>query len=200
MGGTFDPIHYGHLVAAEMARTEFALDKVLFIPNGVSPHKMRREITDAQTRYRMVEMAIRDNPEFTISRIEIERTGPSYAVDTLKELRQLYPHHALYFITGMDALQEIFDWHKAKEILELTEFIAATRPGYESRDFLLKIASEYPQFLPKIHLLEVPALAISSTDIRQRVARGQSIRYLLPKEAYTYILTAKLYLPQADCE
>jgi nicotinate-nucleotide adenylyltransferase len=193
MGGTFDPIHYGHLVAAEMARTEFALNQVLFVPTGLSPHKKQRRMTDAQIRYHMVEMAIRDNPQFIISSIELERRGPSYTVDTLKELQQIYLQHELFFITGTDALREIFDWHKAEEILTLTRFIAATRPGYGAQEFLTKMALEYPQFMKKIHVLEVPALAISSTDIRSRLAKGQPIRYLLPDEVYNYIQATSPY-------
>jgi nicotinate-nucleotide adenylyltransferase len=194
IGGTFDPIHYGHLVAAETARTEFALNKVLFVPTGISPHKINQKITSPELRYKMVEAAIRDNPDFSLSRLEIERQGPSYTVDTLRELQRLYPEWELYFITGTDALREIFDWYQVDQVLNLTKFIAASRPGYKAQDFLLKIRTENPRFLDRINLLEVPALAISSTDIRSRVAKGQSIRYLLPEDVRVLIEKAKLYL------
>lgn len=193
MGGTFDPIHFGHLVAAEMARTEFSLDKVIFVPTGMPPHKVRKKITLPDIRYAMVEIAIKDNPDFIISRIEIDREGISYTIDTLNELHRLYPGAGLFFITGTDALLEIFDWRCPEEIIKLTSFIAASRPGYEARDFLLKAETEHPQFLGKIHLLEVPALAISSTDVRQRVAKGKSIRYLLPEGVRAYIGKQGLY-------
>lgn len=195
MGGTFDPIHYGHLVAAEMARNEFNLEKVLFVPTGNPPHKSGRRISPASLRYEMVKRSLADNPFFDISPIEIERNGPSYTVDTLRQLRREWPDYELYFITGMDALREIFTWHESEEILNLTHFIGASRPGFEAGDFLIKSQHENPQALHKIHLLEVPALAISSTDIRVRVAAEKSIRYLLPENVRQFIEENALYTP-----
>ena len=139
MGGTFDPIHYGHLVAAEMARSKFNLDKVLFIPSGTPPHKDRRDITAAGMRFEMIERAIQDNPAFDISTLELERNGPSYTVDSLRVLSRTWPDHELYFITGTDALREIFSWHEAKEVLMMTEFLGAARPGFDASDFLLEV-------------------------------------------------------------
>ncbi|EHQ91757.1 nicotinate-nucleotide adenylyltransferase [Desulfosporosinus youngiae] len=193
MGGTFDPIHYGHLVAAEMARAEFKLDKVLFIPTGTPPHKNRKGISDAELRFEMVKRAIQDNPSFDISRLEIEREGPSYTVETLRVLRRMWPEHELYFITGSDALLEIFSWREAEEIFRLIEFIGAARPGFDASDFFLKVQQEHPETKGKIHYLEVPALAISSTDIRARVRRGEPIRYLLPEAVRLYLAQHKLY-------
>ena len=193
MGGTFDPIHYGHLVAAEMARAEFNLSKVLFIPTGKPPHKIRRDVSDAKLRYEMVDRAIKDNPAFDISALEIERKGPSYTVETLRELRRSWPEHELYFITGTDALLEIFSWRDAEEILTLIQFIGAARPGFDARDFLLKVQQEQPEIKGRIHYLEVPALAISSTDIRARVKRGEPIRYLLPETVRLFLLQFGLY-------
>jgi nicotinate-nucleotide adenylyltransferase len=193
MGGTFDPIHYGHLVAAEMARSEFNLSKVLFIPSGSPPHKITRDVAAAELRYEMVESAIRDNSAFDISALEIERQGLSYTVETLRILRQDWPDHDLYFITGTDALLEIFSWHEAKEIFTLIQFIGAARPGFDASDFLLKVQQEQPETNGRIHYLEVPALAISSTDIRARVRSGEPIRYLLPESVRLFIQKNGLY-------
>lgn len=194
MGGTFDPIHYGHLVAAEMARSEFQLSNVLFIPSGKPPHKSRTDITTGELRYAMVERAIADNPEFTCSAMEIERQGPSYTIETLRILDKTWPEHELYFITGTDALREIFSWREAEEILSLTHFIGAARPGFEARDFLAKVQKEHPEILDRIHYLEVPALAISSTDIRLRVRQGKPVRYLLPEAVRLFIEQTNLYI------
>ncbi|SHH73992.1 nicotinate-nucleotide adenylyltransferase [Desulfosporosinus lacus] len=193
MGGTFDPIHYGHLVAAEMARAEFKLSKVLFIPTGTPPHKDRKDISAAEMRYEMVKLAIHDNPAFDISRVEIEREGPSYTVETLRVLRRDWPDHELYFITGSDALLEIFSWREAEEIFRLVQYIGAARPGFDASDFFLKVQQEHPETQGKIHYLEVPALAISSTDIRARVRRGEPIRYLLPETVRLYLEQHRLY-------
>jgi nicotinate-nucleotide adenylyltransferase len=193
MGGTFDPIHYGHLVAAEMARSEFNLNKVLFIPTGTPPHKNRGDISAADLRYEMVERAIKDNPAFICSDIEIRRQGPSYTVDTMRVLNGAWPEYELYFITGTDALREIFSWHKAEEILNLIQFIGASRPGFDASDFLQHVQEEHPEIQGKIHHLEVPALAISSTDIRHRVKQGQPIRYLLPESVRLFIEKSNLY-------
>lgn len=193
MGGTFDPIHYGHLVAAEMARAEFKLSKVLFIPTGTPPHKDRKDISAAEMRYEMVKLAIQDNPAFDISRVEIEREGLSYTVETLRVLRRDWPEHELYFITGSDALLEIFSWREAEEIFRLIQYIGAARPGFDASDFFLKVQHEHPETQGKIHYLEVPALAISSTDIRARVRRREPIRYLLPETVRLYLEQHRLY-------
>ena len=193
MGGTFDPIHYGHLVAAEMARGEFNLSKVLFIPSGTPPHKIRRDVSAANLRYEMVELAIKDNPEFDLSALEIERKGLSYTVETIRILRRTWPEHELYFITGTDALLEIFSWREAEEILTMIQFIGAARPGFDASDFLLKVQHEHPETQGRIHYLEVPALAISSTDIRSRVRHGQPIRYLLPEPVRLFLQKHGLY-------
>lgn len=194
MGGTFDPIHYGHLVAAEMARCRFELSKVLFIPTGTPPHKRGRDIVAAKWRVEMIKQAVQDNEDFAISTLEIDREGPSYTVDTLRALRRTYPEHKLYFITGTDALLEIFSWRKSDEILTLTEFIGVARPGFDVSDFFLKLKQEHSEDRGKLHYLEVPALAISSTDIRGRVKSGQPIRYLLPEPVRRVILQNGLYI------
>jgi nicotinate-nucleotide adenylyltransferase len=193
MGGTFDPLHYGHLVAAEMARTEYKLEQVFFIPTGSPPHKVGREITPSEFRYQMVKLATADNAAFEVSRIEIERIGYSYTVDTLRDLQKLFPEYELYFITGSDAFREIFTWKDAEKILKLSHFIGASRPGFDPAEFLQDIQAKHPHFFDRMHLLEVPALAISSTDIRSRVKRGQSIRYLLPEAVRLFIEKEGLY-------
>lgn len=193
MGGTFDPIHYGHMVAAETARIELGLDNVLFIPTGIPPHKVDRQVTDANLRLKMVEMSIRDNKNFKVSRIEIEREGPTYTIDTLQRLHDLFPEQELYFITGTDALKELITWREPQEIIKLARIVGASRPGYDSHGLLAKIYRKYPFTKDRISQLEVPALAISSTDIRSRVQNNKSIRYLLPEEVRLFIKTNKLY-------
>lgn len=193
MGGTFDPIHYGHLVAAEMARNEFALERVVFIPTGAPPHKKGRKIASPESRYDMVSLAIADNELFEVSRIEIDRNGLTYTVDTLRMMQEQYADYELYFITGADAFREIFTWRNPNEVLELTQFIGASRPGFDARVFLNQLQQEHPEFYQRMHSLEVPALAISSTDIRLRVEKGQSIRYLLPEPVRLFIKEKGLY-------
>lgn len=193
MGGTFDPIHYGHMVAAETARIELGLDIVLFIPTGMPPHKVDNPITDSNLRFEMVEMSIRSNKNFKVSRMEIEREGPTYTIDTLRILHNLFPDQELYFITGTDALKELLTWREPEEIIHLARIVGASRPGYDSRDLLAKIYRQYPFTKDRIYQLEVPALAISSTDIRSRVQNQKSIRYLLPEEVRLFIKTNKLY-------
>jgi nicotinate-nucleotide adenylyltransferase len=146
----------------------------------------------------MIERAIQDNPAFDISALELERKGSSYTVDTLRVLRRTWPEHELYFITGTDALREIFSWREAEEILMMTEFIAAARPGFDASDFLLQVQHEHPETQGRIHYLEVPALAISSTDIRARVKRGQPIRYLLPEPVRLFIQQYGLYSAEGN--
>jgi len=198
MGGTFDPIHYGHLVAAEMARDRFNLSKVLFIPSRTPPHKDRRDISAAKLRFEMLKLALEDNPAFELSALEFEREGPSYTVDTLRILRRTWPDHDLYFITGTDALREIFSWREADKILMMIQFIGAARPGFDASDFLLKVQQEHPEIQGRIHHLEVPALAISSTDIRARVKQGYPIRYLLPEPVRHFILENGLYTAEGN--
>jgi len=193
MGGTFDPIHYGHLVAAETTRIELGLDNVLFIPTGEPPHKADHKITDAELRFNMVEMAISTNKNFMVSRIEIGRNGPSYTIETIRELHSLFPEQGLYFITGTDAMKEIITWREPEEIIKLATVIGASRPGYECQDLLERILSEHPSTQGRIFQLEIPALAISSTDIRARVRNNKSIRYLLPEEVQLFIKENRLY-------
>jgi len=198
MGGTFNPIHYGHLVTAEEARIQFNLDRVLFIPTGDPPHKEGQKITNAQQRYLMTVMATGSNPYFYVSRIEIDRPQPSYTIDTVKDLHELYKDSQIFFITGTDAVLNILTWKNPAEILNLCIFIAATRPGYEL-DRLNNIKKRLKDELgiadinEKIHIIKIPALAISSTDIRNRVRTGKPVKYLLPDGVANHIYKMNLY-------
>lgn len=194
MGGTFDPIHYGHLVTAEAARTEFNLDKVFFVPSGHPPHKKLDQVGNPEHRYLMTTLSICTNPSFEGSRLEIKRPGKSYAYDTVKHFRELYPDEELYFITGADAVKAILSWHRVDEILDMCYFVAATRPGYCLEDLKKEELKALPvKYLERILILEVPAMAISSTDIRKRVAQNKSIKYLVPEAVEQYIYKYKLY-------
>lgn len=189
MGGTFDPIHNGHLVIAECARHEFQLDQVVFVPCGSPPHKKDYDITDAKHRYRMVELAVAGNPYFRISPVEIERQGISYAIDTLKIFQTIYGTDTeLFFITGADAIVEILTWKKVDEVMEMCSFIAATRPGYSLPQLNKAIRSLPPGFQRKIITIEIPGIAVSSTEIRRRVQAGRPIKYLLPEAVEQYIV------------
>ena len=190
MGGTFDPIHHGHLVTAEAALWAFGLDEVVFVPTGQPWMKAVREVTPPEHRYLMTVIATASNPRFSVSRLEVERRGPTYTVDTLQELRQEAEDEVeLFFITGADAMLEIFHWKDPEEVLSLAHFIAATRPGYD----IARFEKEAPTRHPKVSALDVPALAISSTDIRRRVRAGEPIRYLVPEGVETYIRKFELY-------
>lgn len=198
MGGTFNPIHYGHLVTAEEARIQFNLDRVLFIPTGDPPHKEGQKITNAQQRYLMTVMATGSNPYFYVSRMEIDRPQPSYTMDTIKDLHKVYKDSQIFFITGTDAVLDILTWKNPAEILNLCIFIAATRPRYEL-DKLNNIKKRLEDELgiadinEKIHIIKIPALAISSTDIRNRVRTGKPIRYLLPEGVANHIYKMNFY-------
>ncbi|MCL1852733.1 MAG: nicotinate-nucleotide adenylyltransferase [Peptococcaceae bacterium] len=187
MGGTFDPIHFGHLVAAETARVAFGLDKVLFIPTGQPPHKVEHRVTDPWERFEMVKLAVAANTGFGLSRIEIMREGPSYTIDTLRELRGILVDADLHFITGADALRSMLSWREPEEIIALTKVISVSRPGYPLQDLFETIDQYVPGHQDRIFQLKIPALAISSTDIRARVQEGRPIRYLLPDDVKSYI-------------
>jgi nicotinate-nucleotide adenylyltransferase len=189
MGGTFDPIHYGHLVTAEEALVQFSLDGVLFVPTGQPWMKQDRAVSPAEDRYLMTVIATASNPRFHVSRIEIDRHGPTYTVETLRALGEENPDAELYFITGADAMLEIFDWKDPEEALGLAHFIAATRPGYELARFESRATTRHPN----VSVMQIPALAISSTDVRERVHDGRPIRYLVPEGVKTYIDKAALY-------
>lgn len=196
MGGTFDPIHYGHLVTAEEARHDFQLDQVLFVPSGQPPHKTDRSITLSKHRYLMTVLATLTNPHFAVSRVDIDRPGPSYTIDTIELVRQQYgPDEEYFFISGADAILELLTWKEPERLLGLCEFIAATRPGFPLTELAETVGELGEQYGARVHVLTVPALAISSTDVRQRVASGRPIRYLVPETVLYYIEKNRLYRP-----
>jgi len=197
MGGTFNPIHHGHMVTAQEALDQFSLDRVVFIPTGDPPHKVEDLLAHAEDRYLMTVIAISSNDSFFVSRAEIDRRGKSYTIETVKELRNTYGTDAeLFFITGADAILEILTWKNTDEIVTLAKFIAATRPGYdlskieELKSTLFRSEKEADE---GISIMEIPALAISSTDIRKRVKQGRPINYLVPEGVNNYIIKHGLY-------
>jgi len=199
MGGTFDPIHYGHLVTAEAVRHEYNVERVIFIPTGQPAHKMDYAVTHSEHRYLMTVLATVANPFFDVARMEIDRDGATYTIDTIKALRQLCGTHTkIYFITGADAIQQILTWKDADELLKLCSFVAVTRPGYNTallREQVLRIKHKYET---RLHFLEVPALAISSSDIRARIGKGKPVTYLLPEQVERYITKTGLYRDDTD--
>lgn len=193
MGGTFDPIHTGHLVTAEAVRIEYGLERVLFIPAANPPHKQKSHVTSATQRYIMTVMATYSNPYFYASAIELERPGLSYSIDTLGALIEEYGDETdFYFITGADAVADLPTWYRIDELLELCYFIAATRPGcvYSLDDIIQEFG---PRGQERIRRLATPELEISSTDIRERVKQGRSIKYIVPESVESYILKEGLY-------
>jgi nicotinate-nucleotide adenylyltransferase len=193
MGGTFDPIHHGHLVAASEVQAWFELDEVVFVPTGAPWQKSERVVTAAEDRYLMTVIATASNPRFWVSRVDIDRGGPTYTVDTLRDLRAQHPDAELYFITGADALAEIFTWRNADDLFEMAQFVGCTRPGYTmDRDTLAKIPKD------RVTMVEVPALAISSTDCRRRTTRGEPVWYLVPDGVVQYIAKHHLYPTEAS--
>ncbi|MFJ8041560.1 nicotinate-nucleotide adenylyltransferase [Kitasatospora sp. NPDC096147] len=185
MGGTFDPIHHGHLVAASEVASAFHLDEVVFVPTGQPWQKSDRQVTPAEDRYLMTVIATAENPQFSVSRIDVDREGPTYTVDTLRDLRAEHPDADLFFITGADALAQILSWRDSDELFELAHFIGCTRPGHILSDAGLPAGG--------VSLVEVPALAISSTDCRVRVAKGAPVWYLVPDGVVRYIHKRELY-------
>jgi nicotinate-nucleotide adenylyltransferase len=188
MGGTFDPIHHGHLVAASEVQAWFDLDEVVFVPTGQPWQKADRVVSPAEHRYLMTVVATASNPRFTVSRVDIDRGGPTYTIDTLRDLDAVLPDAELFFITGADALGEIFTWRDAARLFELAHFVGCTRPGYEMDPSLL---SGIPT--DRLTLIEVPALAISSSDCRERRAAGEPVWYLVPDGVVQYIAKHDLY-------
>jgi nicotinate-nucleotide adenylyltransferase len=190
MGGTFDPIHHGHLVAASEVATLFSLDEVVFVPTGEPWQKGDREVSSREDRYLMTVIATASNPRFSVSRLDIDRPGPTYTTDTLRDLRaERGPDIELFFITGADALSQILHWHRADELFSLAHFVGVTRPGHILSD----------PGLPQggVSLVEVPAMAISSTDCRERVGRLLPVWYLVPDGVVQYIQKRDLYRVQA---
>ncbi|NTW72853.1 MAG: nicotinate-nucleotide adenylyltransferase [Eubacteriaceae bacterium] len=193
LGGTFNPIHYGHLLLAESARDRLSLDKVIFIPTGNNPYKTDDQEVDSFHRYKMTELGIRSNDKFEVSDIEINRRGYTYTIDTLEELEKLYPGDSLFFITGADIIFEIDNWKKADQVLKKTSIITTFRPGYEQENLDVRIEELRELYGAKIFKLYAPEMDISSSEIRSRIKHGYSIKYLLPEAVEDYIYKNDLY-------
>jgi nicotinate-nucleotide adenylyltransferase len=185
MGGTFDPVHHGHLVAASEVAARFALDQVIFVPTGQPVGKGHEMVSPAEDRYLMTVIATASNPRFSVSRVDIDRRGPTYTVDTLSDLHDEMPDAELFFITGADALSQILSWRDVDRVFRYAHFVGVTRPGYELGDDHLPDGSAT--------LVEVPAMAISSTECRTRVAAGRPVWYLVPDGVVQYITKRNLY-------
>ncbi len=185
MGGTFDPIHHGHLVAASEVSNLYGLDEVIFVPTGEPWQKSDRQVSTAEHRYLMSVIATASNPRFWVSRVDIDRAGPTYTIDTIRDIALQRPDAELYFITGADALAQILSWKDASDALKLAKFVGVTRPGYDLTD----------EHLPRdsVTLLDVPAMAISSSDCRARVAAERPVWYLVPDGVVQYISKHRLY-------
>ncbi|AWB84504.1 nicotinate-nucleotide adenylyltransferase [Corynebacterium liangguodongii] len=188
MGGTFDPIHHGHLVAGSEVADIFGLDEVVFVPTGDPWQKADRRVSDSEDRYLMTVIATASNPRFSVSRVDIDRGGPTYTIDTLRDLRGLYPGAELFFITGADALSSIMSWHDWDKMFDLAQFVGVTRPGYELREDMLP--AEHQE---RVHLVEIPAMAISSTDCRLRAHESRPVWYHVPDGVVQYIAKNDLY-------
>lgn len=193
MGGTFDPIHNGHLILAEYARTTFGLDKILFIPTGKPPHKDKDSISSNSHRYNMTLFAINSNPYYLISSIEIQRESIAYTIDTIKYLKSKFNYTDFYFILGSDSLYQIHKWKDYKELLGLCNFIVAKRQDLDNDNLKVKIKELSELYGSPLSILESPLIDISSTEIRNRVKKGLSIKYLVPESVEQYIEKNKLY-------
>jgi len=192
MGGTFDPIHYGHLVAASEVANLFELDEVVFVPTGEPWQKEGRSVSPPEDRYLMTVIATASNPRFSVSRVDIDRAGRTYTKDTLHDLRELNPDSELYFITGADALASILSWQDWPRLFEMAKFVGVSRPGFElDAQHIVAAVDQLPE--GALHLVEVPALAISSSDCRQRAAQSRPIWYLVPDGVVQYVSKRKLY-------
>jgi nicotinate-nucleotide adenylyltransferase len=193
LGGTFDPVHNGHLVIAEVARERLNFNEVLFIPAGQPWLKVERSITPPQHRLQMLRLALDDRPYFRISEMEIERPGPTYTIDTIKALKErLNAEDELFFILGQDTLMQLPQWHEAQNLIRLCYLVAAPRPGVKKPD-LKALETTLPGITQRVMLMKEPLVAISATDIRERAARGLSVRHLVPEPVNRYIKEHRLY-------
>ncbi len=196
IGGTFDPIHYGHLVVAEEVRFTLNLAEMVFAPAGQPPHKQGATVTEAHHRLTMLELARASNPHFRISHVDIERPGPSYTVDTLRLLREQWGEETgIYFVIGWDSLEYLLTWHDPAGILaQLAALVAVRRPGYEDEpDYLERMEQRLPGIQQRLLVVPAPQLEISATDLRRRVSEGRPIKYQVPEQVERYIADHKLY-------
>lgn len=196
-GGTFDPIHLGHLILAERCREECQLDEVWFVPAALPPHKLTSVISSAKTRAEMIEFAIAGNPHFKVSRIELERTGPSYTVTTLEDLTREDPNRELFLLVGADSIHDLPTWREPQRMLELATIVGVNRGRtFLREDALRQLVTQLGEkAATRVRFVEMPAIDISATEIRERVARGASIRYLVPRAVEMYLAEQQLYSP-----
>jgi len=192
LGGTFDPVHWGHLLLAEQARDQLSLDRVLFVPAGLPWRKLQRPLSPVGQRVEMVRLALEGTP-FELSLLEAERPGPSYTADTLEQLRAMLPAAELYFVMGHDALLDLPEWHRPQDILRLATLAVALRPDRSGEEGLAQVARRLPGVRERVVWLAMPLVGISGSDIRQRVREGRSIRYLVPPAVEDYIHRHRLY-------
>jgi len=192
-GGTFDPIHIGHLVSAQVALEAAALDRVLFVPAGVNPLKVGRTVTPGLHRLEMVRLAIAEHPQFAVSDWEVQRVGPSFTVDTLEHMRTLYPADELFFLMGADNLHLLPKWRSVERIVELATLLAVTRPGYDVAPLRERLTAESPALAARVQYVEMPGLDISSTWIRERLVKNRAVTHLLPEAVIRYSEGNKLY-------
>ena len=197
LGGTFDPVHVGHLIIAEEALSRLALDQLLFIPAGQPWLKADQPLSEAEHRLKMVELAIASNPRLGVSRIEVDRAGPTYTIDTLEQLkRDLGEDAQLYFILGLDALEQFHRWEQPERIIELCELAIASRPGYQNSRILDEQLGRFPKLGSKINFVAAPVMDISGSSIRLRASEGRSIKYRVPEAVERYIRQHSLYIPK----
>lgn len=193
IGGTFDPIHNGHLLIAENSRKAFNLDKIIFMPAGIPPHKRDKDVSSNIHRYNMTLLAINNNDYFFLSPLELKKEGVSFTIDTIKYLNSIYKDTEIYFILGSDSLFQIDTWKNYKELLTLCNFIVAARPNYNNEKLKATVEDLNGLYNSSIHILEGPVLDISSSEIRERVRKGVSISYLVPESVEKYVYKHKLY-------
>ncbi|MDK9709774.1 nicotinate-nucleotide adenylyltransferase [Acidaminobacter sp.] len=201
MGGSFDPIHYGHLVLAEEMRTRLSLDQVIFIPVGRAPHKHADKMTMPRQRYEMVMLATLDHPDFEVSSIETDREGVTYSHETVSQIvRESSPEDKFFFIAGADTLMELESWRSVETLLKMVTFVGAARPGTDQAVLLQKMEQLQQRYSASVKIEELPELDISSTDLRKRIALGQSVKYLMPETVAQYIVKHQLYLKESSHE
>ncbi len=201
MGGTFNPIHYAHLLLAENAREQFGLDRIIFIPSGQPYMKVQKEdenVPSGELRYQMVKMAIQENPYFTCSRIEIDRPGKTYTVDTLHELQKMYPGDELFFIMGADSLLSMESWYQFEDIFQMAAILVTVRDDTDEKELTDVITRMKSKYLADIRMVMTGRMDISSTMIREKIKTGKSVRYLLPEDCVEYICLKNLYSQQQE--
>ena len=197
IGGTFDPIHYGHLAAAEEARVRVNLEKVLFAVAGLPPHKLDEEVTPVEHRLAMVQLGIFSNPDFELSRVDVDRSGPSYTVDTISILQEQWGQGTeMFFILGLDSLVEVPTWHEPERLIQLCHLVAVARPGFEVD--MRQLEDSVPGISSRVEIIGMPEVDISSSDLQRRVREGLPIRYQVPEEVERYIREHRLYQQSAE--